>query len=245
MDNLDYLYDEARTRIFHLLSEREMSQKEFADKLKVSSQTITDWKKGKSNSFTRNLEGIANVLDTTPGWLLFGKGEKNWTKEQRDEFVRQEKQRFEALEAFHKQEHEEMLEAYYLFLERLFALKGITKSDFYEISQGRNPSTEKVQFISQIFEITPEQLFETWKGGLASPPENPEFDKDALSRYLDMKREKESIPIVEGAPLSPPGYDLLSPEDRALVDSMTQRLILEKNQKDTSSPSNGAGGETA
>ena len=78
-----------------------------------------------------------------------------------------------------------------------------------------------------------------------APPENPEFDKDALSRYLDMKREKESISVVESVPLSPPGYDLLSSEDRALVDSMTRRLILEKNQEGISSPSNGARDETA
>lgn len=57
--------------------------------------------------------------------------------------------------------------------------------------------------------------------------------------------EKEPAPVAEGGPVYPPEYDLLSPEDRALVDSMIRRLILEKNQKDTSSPSNGAGDETA
>ena len=57
--------------------------------------------------------------------------------------------------------------------------------------------------------------------------------------------EKEPAPVAEGRPIYPPEYDQLSPEDKALVDSMIRRLILEKNQEDTSSPSNGAGGETA
>lgn len=52
-------------------------------------------------------------------------------------------------------------------------------------------------------------------------------------------------PVAEGGLRYPPEYDLLDPEDQALIDSMIRRLILEKNQGDTSSPSNGAGSETA
>ena len=71
-----------------------------------------------------------------------------------------------------------------------------------------------------------------------------------LAAYLgittsELLGEEKPTPVAEGRPLSPPGYDLLSPEDRALVDSMTRRLILEKNQQDTSSLSNEAGDETA
>ena len=36
----------------------------------------------------------------------------------------------------------------------------------------------------------------------------------------------------------PPEYDALSPKDKELIDSMIRRLILEKNQENTSSPSN-------
>ena len=57
--------------------------------------------------------------------------------------------------------------------------------------------------------------------------------------------EKEPAPMARDRPVYPPEYGQLSPEDRTLVDSMIRRLILEKNQKDTSSPSNGAGDETA
>lgn len=56
---------------------------------------------------------------------------------------------------------------------------------------------------------------------------------------------KEPAPLARDRPVHPPEYDQLSPEDKALVDSMIRRLILEKNQEGTSSPSNGAGGETA
>lgn len=52
-------------------------------------------------------------------------------------------------------------------------------------------------------------------------------------------------PVAEGGPRYPPEYDLLDPEDQALIDSMIRRLILEKNQGDASSPSNGAESETA
>lgn len=57
--------------------------------------------------------------------------------------------------------------------------------------------------------------------------------------------EKGPAPVAEGGLRYPPEYDLLDPEDQALIDSMIRRLILEKNQGDASSPSNGAGSETA
>lgn len=57
--------------------------------------------------------------------------------------------------------------------------------------------------------------------------------------------EKEPAPLARDRPVYPPEYDQLSPEDKALVDSMIRRLILEKNQEGALSPSNGAGGETA
>ena len=80
----------------------------------------------------------------------------------------------------------------------------------------------------------------------------PSIEKmSLLAAYLGVTtsellgEEKEPAPAAEGGPVYPPEYDRLSPEDRALVDSMIRRLILEKNQKDTSSPSNEAGDETA
>lgn len=90
MDKYTWMYDEVRNRIFDLLGERGMSQKDLANKLNVSSQTITDWKKGKSNSFLRNLEQIACALQTTHSWLFSGLGEKDFSDEQRRELEKQE-----------------------------------------------------------------------------------------------------------------------------------------------------------
>ena len=212
MDNYPKLYDETRKQLFKLINERGLSQKEFADKLGISSQTITDWKSGKSNSFMQKLEQISQVLHTTPGWLVSGSGTKDFSDEQREEWIHQDIQRNELWE---KQIQEEIRELYFSTLEKIFARVGITKSDFYEISQGRAPSTEKMQFICGAFDITPEQLFEIAKDKLVSEP------------------------------VYPPEYDRLSPEDKALIDNMIRRLIMEKNQEGGSSQSNGAGAETA
>ena len=85
-------------------------------------------------------------------------------------------------------------------------------------AKGQIPSVEKVQMLAAYLGVTTSEL---------------------------LGEEKEPAPAAEGGPVYPPEYDQLSPEDRALVDSMIRRLILEKNQEDTSSPLNGAGGETA
>ncbi len=76
MDNPTNDFLDIRDRIFELLKESGMSQKEFALRIEVSPQTITDWKKGKSSSFSRMLSTIALGLNASPAWLVFGSGEK-------------------------------------------------------------------------------------------------------------------------------------------------------------------------
>lgn len=76
MDKLLNSHDDIRDRIFELLKESNISQKDFADMLNISSQTVTDWKKGKSNSFSGKLGPISDILHTTPIWLFSGEGEK-------------------------------------------------------------------------------------------------------------------------------------------------------------------------
>ena len=80
----------------------------------------------------------------------------------------------------------------------------------------------------------------------------PSIEKmSMLAAYLGVTtsellgEETRSDPKPEPDPVHPPGYDSLSPEDKALIDNMVHRLILEKNREDTSSPSNGAESETA
>lgn len=82
MDNITNDFADVRNRIFKALSESGMSQKEFALRIQVSPQTITDWKKGKSFSFIKILGAIAIALKTSPAWLVFGTGGKDMPKEE-------------------------------------------------------------------------------------------------------------------------------------------------------------------
>lgn len=72
MDDLSNLYDPVRERIFRKIEETGISQKELANSLGVSPQTITDWKNGKSNSFSRKLHLLAPILGVPTVWLLSG-----------------------------------------------------------------------------------------------------------------------------------------------------------------------------
>ena len=83
MDIFAKEYDAIRDRIFDLLKEQKISQRDFARAIKVSPQTITDWKKGKSRSFSTMISVIAPALHTTPSWLYWGNGSKYFSDEDR------------------------------------------------------------------------------------------------------------------------------------------------------------------
>lgn len=78
MGNLDELYKSSLNRIFEMMKLRGLTQKEFAKRLGVSSQTITDWKNGKSLSFMegRYMVEMAKILDSNTEYLMFGDGPK-------------------------------------------------------------------------------------------------------------------------------------------------------------------------
>lgn len=59
-------------RIFYLLNERKMEQKEFAAKIGVSENVVSTWRTGRTKSFSRYLSKIAEVLSTSPEYLLTG-----------------------------------------------------------------------------------------------------------------------------------------------------------------------------
>lgn len=63
-------------RIFQILNEKHMEQKKFAHQLGIVPQTVTDWKSGKSKSYTKHLPQIAEILGTTTEYLLTGAGAK-------------------------------------------------------------------------------------------------------------------------------------------------------------------------
>lgn len=59
-------------RIFELLKERKMSQKEFARRTGIAESTISDWKKKKTNPVSDKILIICEVLGVTPYELLSG-----------------------------------------------------------------------------------------------------------------------------------------------------------------------------
>ena len=57
-------------RIFKLLQERGMSQKEFSDRTGIAQSIISDWKRKKTNPVSEKILLICDVLDVTPYELL-------------------------------------------------------------------------------------------------------------------------------------------------------------------------------
>lgn len=68
-------------------------------------------------------------------------------------------------------------------------------------SRGQVPSVEKVQMLATYLGVTTSEL---------------------------LGEEKKPAPVSEGEPLYPPEYDLLSQEDKALVDNMIRSLAKKK-----------------
>ena len=56
-------------RIFELLSEHGMSQKEFAQKTGIAESTISDWKKKRTNPVSDKILIISEVLGVSPYYL--------------------------------------------------------------------------------------------------------------------------------------------------------------------------------
>lgn len=57
-------------RIFYLLENRKIEQKELADYLGTNKQTITDWKRGKTKSYNKNIDKIAEFFGVSVDYLL-------------------------------------------------------------------------------------------------------------------------------------------------------------------------------
>ena len=59
-------------RIFELLAEQGMSQKEFSEKTGIAQSSISDWKRKNTNPFSEKILVICEVLNVTPYELLGG-----------------------------------------------------------------------------------------------------------------------------------------------------------------------------
>lgn len=67
---------ELAERIFALLRERKIEQKELARLVGTTDKTVSAWKNGRSQSYTKYLTQIAEVLDTSVEYLLTGEEKK-------------------------------------------------------------------------------------------------------------------------------------------------------------------------
>ena len=59
-------------RITELLIQNGKTQKELMDYLGVAKAAYSDWKSGRSGSFRRHAEKIAEFLGSTPEYILYG-----------------------------------------------------------------------------------------------------------------------------------------------------------------------------
>lgn len=60
-------------RIFELLKQRGMTQKEFSNRTDIGQSTISDWKRKKTNPSADKILTICEVLEVSPEELLSGK----------------------------------------------------------------------------------------------------------------------------------------------------------------------------
>lgn len=59
-------------RIFFLLDEKQMTQREFSARTGIATTTISDWRKKNTNPGADKIMAICNALDVTPDYLLSG-----------------------------------------------------------------------------------------------------------------------------------------------------------------------------
>lgn len=68
--------NEILERIFKLINERNLTQQKFAEDIGVKQQVVTDWKKGRNESYMKYINKIADCLDTSVDYLLGKKQSK-------------------------------------------------------------------------------------------------------------------------------------------------------------------------
>lgn len=96
---------DTKIRIFELLDKLGMEQKAFAEAVGVKESTVSDWRRGKSNSYNRFLVKIAQVLGTTTADLL-GEKQKSSPPSEEDRLLAG----YDALSARNREKLEEYLD---------------------------------------------------------------------------------------------------------------------------------------
>lgn len=67
-------------RIFAMLSEKGISQKDFSERTGISQSTVSDWKRKKTNPASDKIMLICDVLNITPYELLSGVEKSRYTQ---------------------------------------------------------------------------------------------------------------------------------------------------------------------
>lgn len=87
-------------RIFVMIKERGMSQKEFSLRTGISQSTISDWKRKKTNPASDKIMIICDVLEVTPYELLSGAQEKGKYRQVDYVMVDKKSEEFKVLNAY-------------------------------------------------------------------------------------------------------------------------------------------------
>lgn len=74
-------------RIFELLKQKNMSQKEFSELTNIGQSTISDWKRYKTNPSADKILPICKALDITPEELLSGRENRSTKDRKRDYYI--------------------------------------------------------------------------------------------------------------------------------------------------------------
>lgn len=74
-------------RIFDLLKERGMTQKEFSERTGIKQSTISEWKSKRTNPSADKIMIICSVLDVDMSWLLSGAEVKSDYRNSLDNYV--------------------------------------------------------------------------------------------------------------------------------------------------------------
>ena len=74
-------------RIFELLKQKGMTQKEFSDRTGIATTTISDWRKKNTNPGSDKILLICAALEVTPEYLLSGVSEDSDRGQSRDYVV--------------------------------------------------------------------------------------------------------------------------------------------------------------
>lgn len=96
---------DTKDRIFKLLDAKKIEQKAFAADVGVSPSIVSNWRKGKSNSYNDYLVKIAQVLGTTTSDLL-GEAQKSSPPSEEDRLLAG----YDALSARNREKLEEYLD---------------------------------------------------------------------------------------------------------------------------------------